>query len=178
MTLKQSAGIQAPDGSHYVTIVDGAGNLTPLGTATPLGQATMAASQPVTIASDQSDLEVVLTTNYPDGAVPLTASTTGGTASVTATLAGTTGKTTYIAGFTVCADATSLTIGTTTVTGTVTGTLFYLQSVLAAASGVGILTQTYNPPIPASTTGTAISVASPTPGIGGNVSVATWGYQL
>lgn len=178
MTLKQSAGIQAPDGSHYVTIVDGAGNLTPLGTATTLGQATMAASQPVTIASDQSTLKTVLTTNYPSGAVPLTASTTGATSSITATLAGTTGKTTYICGFTVCADATSLTVGTTTVTGTITGTLFYITGVLAAASGVGVLSQNYSIPIPASTTGTGISVISPTPGIGGNVSVTAWGYQL
>src|SRR5467141_2679434 len=29
MTAKQIGGLSAPDGSHYVTLVDGAGNLSP-----------------------------------------------------------------------------------------------------------------------------------------------------
>lgn len=149
MTLKQMAGLQAPDGSHYVTVVDGLGNLTP-----------------------------VMAGSYPAGAVPITASATGGTSTVPVTLAGVAGKTTYISGFTISSDATSLAIGTASITGLVTGTMNFLQPILAAASGVGVLSQTFNPPIPATAANTAIVITSAAAGIGGNTSVNAWGYQL
>lgn len=56
MTVKQAPGGRAPDGATYVTLVDGDGNLSPTtvlaGNAN--GQATMANSSPVVLASNQS----------------------------------------------------------------------------------------------------------------------------
>lgn len=58
MTAKQAKGQVAPDGSIYVTISDGAGSLAPGATANANGQATMANSQPVAIASNQSAVPI------------------------------------------------------------------------------------------------------------------------
>lgn len=67
MTAKQTSGLQAPDGSYFVTLTDGNGTLAPAsssgetstnltqvgGVTVALGQTTKSASIPVTIASDQ-----------------------------------------------------------------------------------------------------------------------------
>jgi predicted porin len=114
---------------------------------------------------------------YPSGAVPLTTTATGTTAATVATLAGTAGKTTYICGFTISADATTALAGAATVTGTISGSLNYIQNV-GAATAAGVLTQTFSPCIPASAANTAIVITSAAAGIAGNTSVNGWGYQL
>lgn len=191
MTAKQIANsLYAPDGSYYVTQTDGAGNLSPSSTANSNGQATMANSAPVVIASNQTAVPVSLTSttitgtvstgsasSYPTSATPITASTTGTTAATVATLAGTSGKTTYISGFTITADATAAIAGAATVAGTVSGSLNYIQSV-GTATVAQILSQNFNPPIPASAANTAITVTSAAAGVGGNTAVTAWGYQL
>lgn len=148
MTVKQNNGLHSADGSYYVTLTDGAGNLSP-----------------------------VLSSAYPPSATPITASTTGTTAATVATLAATSGKTTYISGFTVTATATAAVAGAATVAGTVTGSLNYFQGVGTAAAPQ-TLTQSFNPAIPASTTNTAITITSAAAGVGGNTAVTAWGYQL
>lgn len=190
MTAKQKTGLQAIDGSYYVTLTDGAGNLAPASTANVDGQATMANSAPVVIASNQTAVPVTLTSTtvtgsvsttnasqYPSGATPITASATGTTAATVATLAATSGKTTYISGFTITADATAAVAGSATVAGTVTGSLNYIQSV-GTATVAQILTQSFSPAIPASATNTAITITSAAAGVGGNTAVTAWGYQL
>lgn len=113
---------------------------------------------------------------YASTATPLTASSTGTTGATTATLAGASSKTTYICGFTITSDATAALAGTATVTGTISGTLSFIQNV-GGATAAGILTQTFSPCIPASATNTAIAVNSVAAGTGGNTAVTTWGLQ-
>lgn len=93
MTLKQTLNsLSAPDGSHYVTLTDGAGNLAPAsggGSSNPNGQATMANSAPVVIASDQSAIPVTVASTTITGTVAATQSGTwtvqpGNTANTTA----------------------------------------------------------------------------------------------
>lgn len=137
-----------------------------------LGQTTKSASVPVTMASDQG------TNDYPPGATAITASATGTTAATTATLAGTAGKTTYLTGFSIRANATAAATGNATVTGTITGTLNFTQWTAALASGIGLVEPNISKPIPASAQNTSIAVVSAAPGTGGVVSVTAWGYQL
>lgn len=117
---------------------------------------------------------------YPTGATPITASATGTTAAVVATLAASaTGKTTYICGFIITADATALTTGAATVTGTITGTLNFIQAVAAVTNGTSVLSPpAFTPCIPGSAVNTAIVVTSAAAGTGGNTAVSTWGFQL
>lgn len=115
---------------------------------------------------------------YPVGATPITASATGTTAATTATLAGTSGKTTYICGYSIRANATAATTVTNTVTGVITATLSSIMWVAPLASGIGIDEQIFSPCIPASATNTGIAIVSGAPGSGGTVSSKGWGYQL
>lgn len=190
MTAKQKSGLQSIDGSYYVTLTDGNGSLAPASTANANGQATMANSAPVVIASNQTAVPVTLTSTtitgtvttgsaspYPTGATAITSSATGTTGSTVATLAGTSGKTTYISGFTITADATAAIAGAATVAGTISGSLNYIQSV-GTATAAQQLTQSFNPAIPASAANTAITVTSAAAGVGGNTAVTAWGYQL
>lgn len=120
---------------------------------------------------------VTIGSQYPVGATPLTATATGTTAATTATLAGAASKTTYICGFSISADATTAVAGNATVTGTLSGSLNYIQNV-GAATAAGLLSQNFNPCIPASAVNTGISVNSAAAGIAGNTAVNAWGYQL
>lgn len=190
MTLKQTPNsLLAPDGSQYVTQTDGAGNLASI-VANANGQATAANSAPVVIASNQTAIPVTLTSTtitgtvatasaspYPSGATAITTSATGTTAATVATLAATSGKTTYISGFTITADATAAVAGSATVAGTITGSLNYIQSV-GTATVAQQLTQAFSPAIPASATNTVITITSAAAGVGGNTAVTAWGYQL
>lgn len=115
---------------------------------------------------------------YPVGAVPLTASATGTTAATTATLAGAVGKTTYICGYSIRANATAATTVTNTITGVITATLSSIMWIAPLASGIGIDEQIFSPCIPASATNTGIAIVSGAPGSGGTVSSKGWGYQL
>ncbi len=113
----------------------------------------------------------------PSGATAITASATGTTAATTATLAGTSGKTTYICGYSIRANATAAATVTDTITGVVTGTMSSILWVAPLASGIGVDEQIFTPCIPASATNTGIGVVSGAPGTGGNVSSRGWGYQ-
>src|SRR5882757_1617775 len=115
---------------------------------------------------------------YPVGAIPLTASATGTTGATTATLTGAVGKTTYICGYSIRANATAATTVTNTITGVITATLSSIMWIAPAASGLGVDEQIFSPCIPASATNTAIAVVSGAPGTGGLVSSKGWGYQL
>ena len=109
---------------------------------------------------------------------PITASATGTTAATTATLAGTSGKTTYLCGFSIRANATAAATGNATVTGTITGTMNFTQWTAPLATGIGITEPNIGHIcIPASGTNTGIAVVSAAPGTGGVVSVSAWGYQ-
>ena len=115
---------------------------------------------------------------YPAGATPITASATGTTVATSATLAGTSGKTTYICGYSIRANATAATTVTNTITGVITATLSSIMWVAPLASGLGVDEQIFSPCIPASGTNQAIVVVSGAPGSGGTVSSKGWGYQL
>jgi hypothetical protein len=121
---------------------------------------------------------VGVTSQYPAGATAVTASATGTTAATTATLAGTSGKTTYICGYSIRANATAATTVTDTITGTITATLSSILWVAPLASGIGVDEQIFSPCIPASGTNQAIAIVSGAPGSGGTVSSKGWGYQL
>ena len=198
INIAQVNGSTVPVGSG----VQATAMRTTLATDSPgivtLGQTTKSASVPVTWASDQvgtagtpnatvlsvqgvSSMTPIIanqTNLYPSGATPITASATGTTAATTATLAGAVGKTTYISGFAIRANATAAATGNATVTGTITGTMNFSQWTAPLASGIGTVEQRFSPPIPASTTNTGIAVVSAAPGSGGVVSVSAWGYQL
>lgn len=151
MTTKQIAGsISAPDGSSYVTLTDGAGNL----------------GSGVNSSSD-----------YPSGATAVTNSATGTTAATTATLPGVANKTTYISGFMITSAATAAAQAAATITGTVSGTLT-LRQPTAATPAVATTSMSFFPPIPASAVNTGIAVVSAAPGSGGTINVFAWGYQL
>src|SRR5712664_767774 len=133
---------------------------------------------PATIANSVPGIQ---SSQYPGNATaaanPITASTTGTTAATTATLAGVASKTTFICGFTISSDATAAVAGAATVTGTVTGTLNYIQNV-GSATAAGVLKQSFAPCIQASAANTGIAVNSVAAGTGGNTAVTAWGYQL
>ena len=139
--------------------------------------------KPASTAAAKTDTSLVVQVNplsagYPAGAVPITASATGTTAATTATLAGTSGKTTYICGYSIRANATAAATVTNTITGVITATMSSIMWVAPAASGVGVDEQIFSPCIPASAANTGIAIVSGTPGTGGNVSSKGWGYQL
>jgi hypothetical protein len=65
------------------------------------------------------------------------------------------------------------------VTGTISGTLNFVQWTAPLASGLGITEPPIGPAcVPASAANTAIAVNSAAPGAGGTVTVTAWGYQL
>lgn len=116
--------------------------------------------------------------SLPARAIPITASAVGTTAATTATLAAATSQVTYLCGFAIRANATAAVTGNATVTGTVTGTLNFTQWTAPAASGIGVVEETFSPCVPGSAINTGIAVISAAPGTGGVVSVTAWGYQL
>lgn len=159
--------------------ISSAGRLLVDAAVTPGGTQTVNIGQVLgTAISATNPIFAIQTSQYPTGAIPLTASATGTTAATTATLAGTSGKTTYVCGFSIRANATAAATGNATVTGTITGTLNYTQWTAPLASGLGINEQVFTPCVPASTTNTGIAVISAAPGSGGVVSSTAWGYQL
>lgn len=107
---------------------------------------------------------------------PVEASTTGTTAATAATLPAAVGKTTYICGFDISANATAAATGNAAVTGP-TNALNFTQWTAPATSGAGVIAKAFSPCIPASAPNTAVVVTSAAPGTGGVVSVSAWGYQ-
>jgi hypothetical protein len=121
-------------------------------------------------------LPVLPASQYPAASTPITASATGTTGATTATMTGQSGRTMYICGFQIAANATAAVTGTATITGTVSGTMSFTQFTAPLASGIGVTTSPFSPCVPASGKGVSIAVVSAAPGTNGNVSVAGWGY--
>lgn len=157
MALKQTANsLQAPDGSYYVTLTDGAGNLG--GTAAGGGF-----------------------TTPPSGVTALHSSSGNvAAATATATLAGAASVTTYISGLQITGSgATAGSVVTGTVTGLLGGTM---SLTIPVATGVTVgnapITMEFYPPLPASAVNTSIVVSVPTLGAGNtNSTVSAWGYR-
>lgn len=106
---------------------------------------------------------------------PLVAGATGTTAATVATLLNVAGKTTYICGFSISANATVPTSGIATVTGPMS-IMSFGQSVGTAPAIAGT-SQSFNPCIPASAANTAILITSAAAGSGGSTTITAWGYQ-
>lgn len=139
---------------------------------------TIAASIAAAIPAGTNTIGTVGQLPYPVGATPITASATGTTGATTATLASVGGKTTYICGYSIRANATAATTVTNTITGVITATLSSIMWVAPLASGIGIDEQIFSPCVPASGTNVDIAIVSGAPGSGGTVSSKGWGYNL
>ncbi len=137
-----------------------------------LGPATVSGSIPFTYSSQYP---TNATTTTPTA---VTATASGTTAATAASLGATASVTNFVCGFTITADATALATGTATLSGTISGSLSYLQTIVAVTSGASVLTQNFNPCIPASAANTAITITSAAAGTGGNTIVNIWGYRL
>lgn len=133
-------------------------------------------------AAITSSVPTIPSSQYPGNATaasnPITISATGTTGAVTATLAAAANKTTFICGFNIDSDATAATVVAATLTGTVTGTMNFRESVGAVASATAHNPQNFSPCIPASGVNTAIVVNAGAAGAAGNTAVSAWGYQL
>jgi hypothetical protein len=140
-------------------------------------KATAANPWVVDVATSGNNLYSAITAPYPIAAVPITASATGTTLATTATLAAVGGKTTYICGFSIRANATAAVTGNSTVSGTVTGTMNFTQWTAPNGAGLGVTEEVFQPCVPATGLGVTISVISAAAGGGGVVSVSAWGFQ-
>lgn len=111
----------------------------------------------------------------------VTASSSGGAQANNCTLTSAAGKTMYITGFMVTgAGATSASVITVTITGTISGTLNYSLAIPAGATAaVTPLGQTFAVPIAASATNTNIVVNVPSFGAGNtNASASAYGILI
>jgi hypothetical protein len=112
---------------------------------------------------------------YSNG-TPVTASATGTTGVTTATIPAVPSRTAYLCGFSIRATATTGIAGTATVTGTISGTLNFLQAT-GAAPVVGITEPHLGSIcIAASAPNQAIAVVSAAPGTAGVITVSAWGF--
>jgi hypothetical protein len=109
-------------------------------------------------------------------AVPIAGNATGTTGAVVGTLAGAASKTTYICGFNVSTIGGTASSGPVTLAGIVGSSQVY-QTPLNAAAGQILVTQTFNPCIPASLANTAITVTTTAAAGATAVNVNSWGYQ-
>lgn len=100
----------------------------------------------------------------------------GTTAATVATMPAVAGKTNYLCGYTVDADATAATVGNMTITGLLSGTVTRRQAVGAVASATATTWHNYWPCQPASAVNTAIVITSAAAGAGGNTTVNFEGY--
>lgn len=180
-TIATNTGAAVPSQAPTVSIggvgiIDSAG--TNVATVKAASTAPATTDKSVVVAPNPNAGTPAQINQYPFGATPITASNTGTTAATTATLAGTSGKTTYICGYSIRANATANTNVTNTITGVITATLSSIMWVPANTSGLGVDEQIFSPCIPASGTNQAIAIVSGAPGTGGLVSSKGWGYQL
>jgi hypothetical protein len=155
----------ATDKSLSVTINAGSNGLI------TVGPAAITSSVPTIPSSDYPG-------NATAAAAPVTATATGTTTATVATIPAVSGKTAFLCGFTITSDATALAVGTAVVAGTISGSLSYLQTVTALASGASTLDKNYGKCVPASAANTAITVTSAAAGAGGNTIVNAQGYYL
>jgi hypothetical protein len=118
---------------------------------------------------------------YPVGATPIAVSTTGTTAA-SVTLPAVPGQTTYICGFSIRANATAAITGNATVSGTLGGTLNFVQYTPATGGTIAMspVEPTFGPYcLPATAANTVIVITSAgNGGGGGGISVTAWGFQL
>lgn len=114
---------------------------------------------------------------YPAASTPITANVVGTTGAVSANLPATAGKTTYICGYQVQANANAaISVPNASITGTNGGLLPFIEAV-AATPAVGTTAQVFTPCIPASAVNTQISVNAGAAGTGGNTAIYAWGFQ-
>lgn len=159
MAVKQLSGSgTAPDGSQYVTVTDGAGNLS--GTASSVGYPTGAAAGATVLQSSSGNVAA---------------------AAATATLAGAASQTTYLSGLLITGSgATAGSVVNATVTGLIGGTMTINVPVATGATvGNFPIYLDFNPPLPASAANTSIVVSVPSLGAGNTNSAASaWGYRI
>ncbi len=150
-----------------VQVVTSAGPVTYLAA----GQAVMASSTPVVIASDQTAVAVA------SGVAPGTAIIgvgTGTTGAVVGTLAAAASKTTYICGFSVSATGGVATLGPIVIAGLSGGSFTY--QLFSTATGAN-LSQSFAPCLPSSAVNTAITVTTTADGTATAVDVNASGFQ-
>jgi hypothetical protein len=117
-------------------------------------------------------------TPVPAGATSITGNASGTTGAVVGTLAAATGKTTYIAGFNVQAIGGTATVGPIVVAGLVGSSMTFQTDVNSATVGKTVASATFNPPIPASATNTAITITTTANGTATAVNVNAWGFRV
>ena len=161
--------MQAPGA---VQIVDpSTANATPFGTV----------AHPFNVQGTVTDTGSVLgfSSQYPATSVPETISATGTTTAFTATLpVGTALQTVYICGVEIDAAATAATAVVANITGTISGTLNFLEYVSAIASPGNGHAIIFSPCIPASAVNTPIVVHAGAAGTAGVAAISAWGYLL
>src|SRR5216684_864944 len=177
-----------------VKIVDTAG--TNLATVKPASTAPVATdtslvtalnpNSPGIIATGGSttalSVPINLNSQYPVNSVttapsPITASATGTTAATAATLAATSSVTTFICGFNVSTIGGTAASSPVTVAGLIGSSQVY-QMPLNTTTGQILITQNFNPCIPASAVNTAITITTTAAAAATAVDVNSWGYQL
>jgi len=183
-----------PGTAQTGTIVGANVDLTSIaGTATPVGSGVQATALRTTLATDSpgiitlgpaaiaSSVPIIPSSQYPGNntaaAAPITGNATGSTGAVVGTLAAAASKTTFICGFNVSAIGGVATVGPVTVAGLIGSSQVYQVPVNATAGQV-LLTQNFNPCIPASAVNTAITITTTADGTATAVDVNSWGYQL
>src|SRR5882762_3977503 len=160
--------------------------------SSPLGGGTQAAAVRTTLATDSPGIiilgpaaitssdPVIPSSQYPGNntasAAPITGNATGSTGAVVGTLAAAESKTTFICGFNISATGVVATVGPVTVAGLIGSSQVYQVPVNATAGQV-LLTQNFNPCIPASAANTAITITTTADGTATAVDVNSWGYQ-
>lgn len=118
----------------------------------------------------------VRTTNaYPWGSIPIIGVGTGSTGAVVGTLAAAAGRTTYICGFDVSAIGGTAAVGPIVIAG-LNGGSFTYQAVSSVAGGI-VLSERFNPCIPASAVNTAITTTTTADASANAVDVNSWGFQ-
>ncbi len=177
-----------------VKIVDTAG--TNLATVKPASTAPVAADTSVVTALNPNSpgiiatggattalsVPVALNSQYPVNSVTtaptaITGNATGSTGAVVGTLAAAASKTTFICGFNVSTIGGTAPSSPITVAGLIGSSQVY-QTPINAAAGQILITQNFNPCIPASAVNTAITITTTAAAAATAVDVNSWGYQL
>src|SRR5216684_8029090 len=123
-----------------------------------------------------------LNSQYPVNSVTtaptaITGNSTGSTGAVVGTLAAAASKTTFICGFNVSTIGGTAPSSPITVAGLIGSSQVY-QTPINAAAGQILITQNFNPCIPASAVNTAITITTTAAAAATAVDVNSWGYQL
>lgn len=115
---------------------------------------------------------------YPSGATPISASlAAASTTGTTITLPAAAGKTTYICGVYIAANATAATSGFAFISGTVSGSINLFEPIAALPAVGQVVLQPFSPCVPASAPNTAILITTANPGAGGSQVLSAWGFQ-